>query len=63
MKSKEFKYTKVDLCRQCKGTGHLAPVTDSSILPVCEVCAGTGRILRNVKGIVIIEPYRRDTQM
>lgn len=55
MKKRPFKYTKIDLCRNCQGCGVVEAEDFGRMMPVCPVCGGTGRIKKTIEGTVTIE--------
>ena len=61
MKKRNFDYVKIELCRQCGGTGYLEPAAESAIVPVCPVCNGSGRVKKRTAGSVTIEAYDHDS--
>lgn len=59
-KTRKFDYSRVEVCRECKGTGKKA-VGDYSTFPVygiCPVCNGSGHVVRRAEGTVTVEPYK-----
>lgn len=52
-----YKFTYVDLCRNCAGKGVLVP-EDRTIRPIeCNVCEGAGRVIVTKLIQVIVKPY------
>ena len=51
---KHFEYEKVEICRRCGGTGALH--TENGDV-TCDLCAGTGRVIKKTQGSVTIRPY------
>lgn len=62
-KCKEFAYEKIELCRNCGGTGKVETVDGfrvfkrTSKTETCPVCGGTGRMMKHITGTVEVEPY------
>ena len=52
--TKNFDYKKVEICHRCGGTGTLM-TEDGEI--TCDICAGTGRVIKHTTGKVTITPY------
>jgi len=64
-KRKEFAYDKIELCRNCKGTGvaytvpefHPYRKEDDPQPYECSVCQGSGRVKKTLNIEITIEPY------
>lgn len=51
---KTFDYEQVQICGRCGGTGTLH--TENGEV-TCDLCAGTGRVIKHTEGRVTIRPY------
>lgn len=58
MKNRTFDYTKIEICRNCRGAGFVVGGYNAQVAPVCPVCEGSGRVAKHVKGTITIEPYQ-----
>ncbi len=58
-KVSEFGSTRVEICRNCKGSGWVAvkPSIETSfkVESTCPVCDGKGRIRKTIKGTVTVD--------
>ena len=56
-KTREYEFTKVEICRNCGGTGR-----ERSILGIlkseCPVCDGSGRVEKTTGITVTIRPFK-----
>ncbi|MBQ0128822.1 MAG: hypothetical protein KBT57_03195 [bacterium] len=50
-KKKEYRYDRIELCRNCHGIGRMMGQT------MCPVCDGKGLIKKAVEIAICIEPY------
>lgn len=53
-KTQEFESTRVEICRNCKGTGQVIDEYTGR-LETCSVCDGKGRIKKTTKGVLTVE--------
>lgn len=58
-KRKEFVNEKIELCRNCQGTGEVEtkPVFGRAKVETCPVCGGSGLMKKRTEGVVMVEPY------
>lgn len=58
-KRKEFVNEKIELCRNCQGTGKVEtkPVFGRAKMETCPVCMGSGLMKKHIEGTVEVEPY------
>ena len=58
-KRKEFVNEKIELCRNCQGTGKVEnkPVFGRAKIEVCPICKGSGLMKKHIEGVVVVEPY------
>ena len=57
MKQREFRYEKIEICRNCKGFGYTEKDNKRN---TCPICLGKGHIKKTIEGIVTIESVRND---
>lgn len=56
-----FRKRRVELCGACFGGGFAPAAEGATVMPVCPVCAGSGRVAKTWEGTVTVEPYAPDT--
>ena len=57
MKTRTFEYTKIEICRNCRGAGFVLGGYNAQVAPVCPVCEGSGRVAKHVKGTITVSAY------
>lgn len=56
-----FRRQRVEICLACQGGGFAEAANDSSVMPVCPLCQGSGRVVKTWEGTVKIEAYMPDS--
>lgn len=58
-KRREFVNDKIELCRNCQGTGKVEtkPVLGRARMETCPECRGLGMMKKHIEGVVVVEPY------
>lgn len=67
MKTRNYHIDKIEICRNCKGSGMVHPQVEGSRLlrrlqcpdrlVTCEVCGGSGRVKKASDITITVEPY------
>ncbi len=57
-----FRRQHVEICLACQGGGFAAAADGSSVMPVCPLCQGSGRVVKTWEGTVTIEAYAPENQ-
>lgn len=56
MKTHKTKYSKIETCRNCQGTGFVKGGYNSQVAPVCNICGGSGNVNKTIDVTITIEP-------
>ena len=67
-KERQYQFTKIEICRNCGGTGVVEPEREWRLKRVmglppkvasgqCEVCQGSGRVEKHTEITIRVKPY------
>lgn len=59
-KERQYEFEVIERCRNCRGSGHAVTRRGlfGSRFGVCEVCGGSGRVLKSKRITIMIKPYK-----
>lgn len=66
-KVRQYKFTNIEICRNCGGTGHVTPKVEGNYIlrrlqgqerrVTCDVCNGNGRVEKTTDITITVKSY------
>ena len=56
-KTRNYKFDKIEICRNCLGVGKLKSLFKDT---TCHVCEGSGRVSKTTEITITVEPFREE---